>query len=72
MDRIWLNETKKLEFRGPRPYLIALRALEREIEQSDLPDKPRHLRDQEQRIHRQRREGALFCYGMGERIGTTV
>ena len=72
MDRAWLNAAQRLEFREPKPFLIKLRQLERSGILVDTPPKIRDLRTNKLKEWREARAAALFCYGMGERIGQTV
>lgn len=72
MDRAWLHSAQKLEFRNPVPFLINLRKLEIEIAASDTPKKVKNLRTNELKELRELREAAIFCHGMGLRIGQTV
>lgn len=72
MDRAWLRAAQKLEFRDPARFLVNLRRIEAEISASDTPKKIKNLRTNELKEWRELREGAIFCYGMGQRIGQTV
>lgn len=72
MDRAWLRYAQTLTYCDPRSYLVRLRELEIEIAQSDLPERVKHLRTNELKTMRETREAAIFCHGMGQRIGQTV
>src|SRR5687768_10028634 len=72
MDRAWLRWAQKLDYRDPAPYLVKLRELEPHVATSDLPDRVKQLRTNELKPWRELREAALFCYGMGKRIGQPV
>ena len=72
MDRAWLRSAQKLDFRDPARFLVNLRSLEAEISASDTPKKIKNLRTSELKEWRELREGAIFCHGMGQRIGQTV
>jgi hypothetical protein len=61
-----------LEFEEPKPFLIQLRQLARSGALANAPPKIRDLRTNKLKEWREAREAALFCYGMGERIGQTV
>jgi hypothetical protein len=61
-----------LEFRDPRPFLVRLREVEPQVANSDLPPKVKALRTNALKWSKELREGALFCYGMAQRIGQTV
>lgn len=72
MDGSWLWAAKKLEFRDPRPFLVGLRNLESALAASDTPPRIKNLRTNGLKAWREARDAALFCYGMGQRIGQTV
>ena len=63
---------QKLEFRDPASFLVSLRQLEVEVAASDLPKKIKSLRTNTLNEWRELRDAALFCHGMGQRIGQTV
>jgi hypothetical protein len=63
---------KDLDFRDPAPFLAGIRSLEPQLARSDLPDNVKNLRTNSQRHWRELRQAAIFCYGMGQRIGQTV
>jgi hypothetical protein len=52
--------------------LARLRTLDVQVASSDLPEKVKQLRTNELKSMRELREAAIFCYGMGKRIGRTV
>jgi hypothetical protein len=72
MDRAWLRAAQKIEYRDPAPFLVGLRQLEIEAARSDLSEKVKNLRTNSLKKWRELRDAALFCYGMGQRIGQTV
>src|SRR5450631_1427093 len=72
MDRAWLNAANNLEFKDPADYLRGMRQVERIVAGLDLPAKVKALRTNELKESRELREAALFCHGMGQRIGQTV
>lgn len=72
LDRAWLNAAQRLQFKEPKPFLIKLRQIERSGILADAPPKVRDLRTNKLKEWREAREAALFCYGMGERIGQPV
>jgi hypothetical protein len=72
MDRPWLRYAKTLTYRDPGPFLVRLRELEILVAESDLPERLKALRTNELKSMRELREAAIFCYGMGQRIGRTV
>ncbi len=72
MNMIRIREFERLEYRDPQEILVRLRQLEQKVVTSELPAKVRNLRMNPFKPWREMREAALFCYGMGERIGSTV
>ena len=72
MDQSRVRAFARLKFRNPRPFLVRLREVEVEVAKSNLSPKVRHLRTNPLKSWREMREAALFCYGMGQRIGQTV
>ena len=72
MDQIRIREFAKLKFQNPCPILVRLREIEVEVAKSNTSPKIRHLRTNPLKSLREMREAALFCYGMGRRIGQTV
>ncbi|MDO9449761.1 MAG: hypothetical protein Q7J21_04710, partial [Rugosibacter sp.] len=72
MDRSRLREIQNLEFRDPKHFLIKLRKLECQLAASISDPKIRRLRTNKLKEWRETRDAALFCYGMGQRIGQTV
>lgn len=63
---------QNLEYRDPRPFLVRLWQLEPRVAASSMPKKVKNLRTNSLKWERELREGALFCYGMSQRIGQTV
>ena len=51
---------------------MRLREIEFAVAQSDMPPKVRRLRTNKLKRSREMRDAALFCYGMGQRMRTTV
>jgi hypothetical protein len=72
VQRDWLNAVTNLEYRDPAPFLKRLRELETKVALSNLPRKVRALRTNTLKEWRQAREAALFCVGMGQRLGQVV
>ena len=72
MSRVRARGLQHLEFRDPRPFLVRLREIEPKLANSGLSPKAKALRTNELRWSKELREGALFCYGMAQRIGQTV
>ena len=63
---------QQLEYRDPKPFLVRLRELEPTVVTSNMAKKVKNLRTNPLKWSRELREGALFCYGMSQRIGQTV
>ena len=72
MDSINLRRLGSLTYKDPKPFLLELRKLELELASKELSKKVRALRTNSLNEYRQLREAALFCYFMGQRIGTTI
>ena len=72
MDRAWQRYAQKLLYQDPAPFLVKLRAIERKVAASDLPERVKQLRTNELKPMRELREAAIFCHGMGQRLGQTV
>lgn len=60
-----VNSFNELEFFDPQPILVKLRRLELEIAELDMDPKLRALRTSELKVHRERRDAAIFTFGMG-------
>ena len=63
---------QSFEFRDPRPFLLRLAELDPKIARSSLSDAAKSLRTNSLKWARERRDAALFCYGMAQRIGQPV
>lgn len=61
-----------LEYGDPRRYLISLAKLQPIIAASGQDRSVRTLRTNELKIHRERRQAALFCCFMADRMNTEV
>lgn len=72
MNPISVRTFSKLEYRDPRPILVRLRQLELELSASATPHPIRNLRTNRLKPERESREAAIFCYLVGQRIGTRV
>jgi hypothetical protein len=72
VDRARLREISKLDFREPGPFLVSLREIEARVAKSNLPTPVRELRTNPLKTWREARQAALFCYGLGQRLGATV
>ncbi len=67
-----LRTFQNMRFVDPRSFLVNLRKLEIEVAQTDMPSQIKSLRTNPLKKTRERREAALFCVGMSQRIGRTV
>src|ERR1700733_3491994 len=67
-----LREFQCLDYVDPKPFLVRLRRMEREIAHSDLSREVRTLRTNQLKSWREAREGALFAYALGLRLGEVV
>jgi hypothetical protein len=72
MDRSRLRAIQRSEFRDPKRFLVEIRKLESRVVASDLSAKAKQLRTNSLKEWREIREAALFCLGMGQRIGHPV
>ena len=72
MDRAWLRAAQRLEFKDPARFLTNIRGVERELAASNAPKKIKNLRTNQLKEWREIRDAALFCHGMGQRIGKTI
>jgi len=72
MDLPWFRGAQKLKFHDPTRFLADLRKIEVEVASSQTPERIRNLRTNGLREAREQRQAALFCHGMGQRIGQTV
>jgi hypothetical protein len=63
---------RNLQYIHPQPFLVQLLGLEAQIRRSKLPREVRTLRTQELKPWREAREGALFAYAIGLRLGQRV
>jgi hypothetical protein len=67
-DRIRLRSFAGLKYYDPAIVLRGLRRAESDSRFSTLPHDVRQLRKQSQKTWREGRVGALFAYGMGQRV----
>lgn len=72
MSKIRINQFAQLKYHDPRPILVRLREVEIEVSGSNLSPEVKHLRTNALKPDREKREAALFCHGIGQRIGETV
>jgi hypothetical protein len=72
MDQTALRAAAGLDYENPSDCLVRLRSLEIEVALSDLPYKVKSLRINSLKEARELRSAALFCYGLGQRLGHTV
>lgn len=67
-----IKEWKNLKFCDPSKILPQLRQIQELVAASNLPNKVKNLRTHGLRYHREGWEATLFCYGMGQNLGTTI
>jgi hypothetical protein len=72
MDTITARSFSTLSYRDPKPFLVDIREIEYGLANSNAPIKIKTLRTNKLKECRELREAALFCYFLGERIGTAV
>jgi hypothetical protein len=72
VDAIRLREAAKRDYRDPVPFLRRLRGIEERMEGLPIDPQVRSLRTNRLKEWREARIGALFCVGVGERIGHKV
>jgi len=63
-----IREWEKQKYHDPEIVLVQLREIEENPSVQALPEKVRTLRTNKLQFHKQGREAALFCYGLGERV----
>ena len=66
------NLWQKLKYVEPKKALLEIRDLQHLIASSNLNHKIKNLRTQSLRKHREGWEAALFCYGLGKLLETTI
>jgi|JI10StandDraft_1071094.scaffolds.fasta_scaffold35313_1 hypothetical protein len=69
---IRLRQLGTREFRDPSLFLRRIKALESSLAHVPLDREVRQLRTNRLKEWRETRVAALFCYGMGQRLGHTV
>lgn len=67
-----IDEFRTLNYVDPKPFLIQLIPLEARLARSALPRKVRTLRTHDLKPWRETREGAIFAYAVGLRMGETI
>lgn len=72
MNKSWLRAAQKLRFQNPADFLFRLRQAEPQIAGLNVPQKVKNLRTNELKEWREARQAALFCHGVGQRIGQTI
>ncbi|CAI2717399.1 hypothetical protein [Nitrospina watsonii] len=72
MSTIDLNQWQQLEYHDPEFVLKRLREIEFKYQDYEIDPKIRNLRTNRLRPHREGRQAALFCYGMGILKGRKV
>jgi hypothetical protein len=72
-EQIRIRAWDKLKFHDPADILRRLRQLEWEIENIRMEQRVRRMRTNLLKKHREARDAALFCHGMGSAVlGTTL
>jgi len=66
------KEWSKLDYLDPEPILLGLRKIALNLPLSELPYKVSSLRTRELRHYGEGRQGALFCYLIGQVLGLKV
>lgn len=72
MNSIRLRELGQGTFRDPAPFLRRLRLLQDHLAEMPMDPQVRQLRTNRLKGWRESRVAALFCHGMGKRLGHTV
>lgn len=74
MDRnsVRLRAYSKLAYGDPKGFLEALTPLDAAVSVSDLPATVKHLRTNQLKADRERRDAAIFCLGMSQALNTEV
>lgn len=67
-----LNVFARLDYVDPKAFLVRLDAVDRDVSRSQLLREERTLRTNPLKPWREAREGALFAYAMGLKLGQTV
>jgi hypothetical protein len=67
-----LRGWEKLKYLDPAKVLPKLRKIQLMVADSNLPARIKNLRTNLLKKHNERRQTALFCYGMGKVLGSTV
>lgn len=68
MDSIIMNQWDKLEYYDPQEILIRLRQLEESFADKEVDEKVRTLRTNKLKTHKEGRDAAILCYGIGETV----
>lgn len=69
---MFIREWEKQKYYDPKNVLEQFRGLERDPVLRELPERMRSLRTNKLKFHRQGREAALFCYGLGQAVLKTT
>jgi hypothetical protein len=68
---ILLNQWTNLRYHDPENVLIEFRKIENYIQDKQIDEKVRSLRTNKLKRHKEGREAALFCYGLGKSVLNT-
>ena len=68
MDNIQINQWRRLEYHDPERVLRHLDDIQIAIADSPIDDKVKNLRTNTLKAHKEGREAALFCHGLGKSV----
>jgi hypothetical protein len=72
MMQMLLREWEKLKYHDPGKVLVQFRKIEMIPDLQALPEKVRSLITNKLKFHKQGREAALFCYGLGHLLKSNI
>lgn len=67
-----IRDWEKQKYHDPENVLKQIREIELNPALQELPQKVRSLRTNKLQLHKQGREAALFCYGLGRALSTKI
>ena len=67
-----IRDWEKQRYYVPEAVLLQIREIENNPSVQRLPEKVRTLRTNKLQLHKQGREAALFCYGLGRALSTKI
>ncbi len=68
MDNIQINQWRRLEYHDPEDVLSRIRHIQREIVNHSDDEKAKFFRTNTLKAHKEGREAALFCHGLGKAV----